>query len=162
MLHHEDIEPWDRILAPLVGLGGASVLLVAGLDARFHWSSGFAASIKVIAAITLTASFALGSWALIHNRFFSGVVRIQSDRGHHVVSTGPYAWIRHPGYAGGLVSYLAVPFLLDSVWAIVPAALFAATLVVRTSLEDKTLQARLAGYAEYSQRVRYRLFPGVW
>ncbi len=108
------------------------------------------------------AGFALGSYALIENRFFSGMVRIQTDRGHKVISSGPYAWIRHPGYTGALVSYIAAPVLLDAVWAFIPAILLSIVLVIRTHLEDETLQDRLVGYREYAEQVRFRLFPGIW
>ena len=96
------------------------------------------------------------------NRFFSGTVRIQTERGHHVVSSGPYRLVRHPGYAGGLLGYVLIPVLLDSLWAFLPAGLLATVMVIRTALEDRTLQAELSGYAEYAQKTRYRLVPGVW
>jgi protein-S-isoprenylcysteine O-methyltransferase Ste14 len=90
------------------------------------------------------------------------MVRIQTERGHQVVSTGPYRWMRHPGYAGALLAYLATPFFLDSQWAILPAIFISIVLVIRTSLEDRTLQEELPGYREYAGRVHYRLLPGVW
>lgn len=90
------------------------------------------------------------------------MVRIQADRGHRVVSGGPYRWIRHPGYAGALLAYLAAPFLLDSPWAFIPAALTAIVLLARTRMEDSTLQSELPGYRDYARRVRYRLLPGLW
>jgi protein-S-isoprenylcysteine O-methyltransferase Ste14 len=99
---------------------------------------------------------------LIENRFFSGVVRIQIDRGHHVISGGPYRWIRHPGYAGGLLTYLATPVFLDSVWAFLPALFITMVLVIRTTLEDRFLQDELDGYRDYVKRVHYRFLPGVW
>jgi protein-S-isoprenylcysteine O-methyltransferase Ste14 len=90
------------------------------------------------------------------------MVRIQTDRDHRVVSTGPYRWMRHPGYAGSLLAYLATPLFLDSRWAFLPAVLITVVLVIRTNLEDQTLQDELGGYREYAGRVRYRLLPGVW
>jgi protein-S-isoprenylcysteine O-methyltransferase Ste14 len=104
----------------------------------------------------------LGSWAIIENRFFSGVVRIQTDRGHKVVDTGPYRLVRHPGYAGALLAYFLTPILLDSIWAFVPVIFITVALVVRCRLEDETLQAELAGYKEFTQKTRYRLIPGIW
>jgi protein-S-isoprenylcysteine O-methyltransferase Ste14 len=162
MLQHADTKPWDNILSPLVGMGGGLVPLVAGLDARFGWSSAFSSAVKIASLVIFLVGYTLGGYALIENRFFSGVVRIQVERGHHVVSGGPYRWIRHPGYAGALLAYLASPFLLDSSWAILPAAFLSVVLVIRTALEDQTLQAELDGYQEYARRVRYRLLPGVW
>lgn len=161
-LRHEDAKPWDKKLAPLVGLGGALVPLVAGLDARFGWSAGFSLPIELAALAVLLAGHALASYALIENAYFSGMVRIQTDRGQHVVSSGPYRWVRHPGYAGALLAYLATPLLLDSTWALLPAIFLTVVLIVRTRLEDRTLQAELPGYRDYAQRVRYRLLPGVW
>jgi protein-S-isoprenylcysteine O-methyltransferase Ste14 len=100
--------------------------------------------------------------AMATNPFLKRTVRIQNDRGHVVVTSGPYRIVRHPMYAGGLLMVAAWPLLLGSVWSFIPLALIAATLVVRTALEDRTLQQELAGYADYAQRTRYRLFPGIW
>lgn len=161
-MQHEDAKSWDRRLAPLVSLGGCSVPIVAGLDARFDWSIPFSLPIKILALITILAGYALGSYALIENRFFSGMVRIQAERGYRVVSSGPYRWMRHPGYAGALGAYLATPLWLDSRWAFLPVVLITILLVIRTGLEDRTLQDELEGYREYTKRVRYRLLPGVW
>ncbi len=160
---HDDIQPWDKVLARLVGLGGALIPLTAGLDMRYGWSMlKLGLGWKVAAIVLMSAGFALGAWALMENRFFSGVVRIQKERGHHVVSSGPYAWVRHPGYAGALLTYLLSPLLLDSLWTFVPAGLLTILLIVRTALEDQTLQAELPGYQAYTRKTRYRLLPGIW
>lgn len=159
---HKDTKPWDRILAPLVGLGGALVPLAAGLEALAGGTVVFSLPLKIFALALITGGYAFGTWALYENRFFSGVVRIQSDRSQQVVSHGPYRFIRHPGYAGALLTYFATPILLESPWAFVPAVFFAIVLVLRTFLEDNTLQQELEGYREYAGRVRYRLVPGVW
>ena len=158
----EDAKPWDRFLAPSLALGSLFILLVAGLDRLFGWTDPFPLTVKAIALIVILLGYLLGSWALIENRFFSGVVRIQKERGHRVVSTGPYRFIRHPGYAGALWSYLATPVLLDSIWALIPALLLAGILILRTALEDRTLQEELPGYREYARRTRFRLIPGMW
>jgi protein-S-isoprenylcysteine O-methyltransferase Ste14 len=158
----ENAEPWDKVLAPLVGLGGGLIPLVVGLDARFGWSPEFSPWVKTVAFCALLAGYVLGTLALMENRWFSGVVRIQADRDQHVVSSGPYAWVRHPGYAGALVTYFATPVFLDAVTAYIPVALMAVALLVRTNLEDSTLQAKLPGYRDYASRVRYRLVPGLW
>lgn len=162
MQTRENAKAWDKTLAPIVALGGTLVALAAGLDARFGWSAGFGLPVELLALAVLVAGYALGSYALIENAYFSGVVRIQADRGQHVVSSGPYRWVRHPGYAGTLLAYLATPFLLDSTWALLPALFLTAVLIIRTRLEDNTLRAELPGYGEYAQRVRYRLVPGMW
>lgn len=158
---HEDAASWDKILARLVGLGGGLIPLVAGLDAAFGWSPTFGLPVKLVSLADILAGYALGSYALIENRYFSGVVRLQTERGHKVVSSGPYSWVRHPGYAGAPLTYLATPFFLDVVWAFVPVAIVSVALVIRTKLEDETLKEQLEGYREYAREVRHRLLPGV-
>jgi protein-S-isoprenylcysteine O-methyltransferase Ste14 len=105
---------------------------------------------------------AFSTWAMLENRFFSAVVRIQRDRNQTVVSTGPYRLVRHPGYAGGVVTYLATPFVLDAMWGWIPAALVILGVFIRTWLEDRTLQEELDGYKDYTQDVHHRLVPGIW
>ena len=161
-MQHENAKSWDKLLAPLLGLGGGLVLLVAGLDMLYDWSPTFSLSVKILSLVIILAGYALSSYALIENRFFSGMVRIQTDRGHQVVSSGPYRWIRHPGYAGPLLTYLATPFFLDSRWSLLAVLFFAVIIVIRTRLEDSTLQEQLPGYREYAQKVMYRLLPGIW
>jgi len=153
---------WDKILAPMLAFGNLLILIVAGLDRLFDWTLPFSPGTKIVALIVMLLGYLLGSWALIENRFFSGVVRIQTDRGHRVVSTGPYRLIRHPGYAGALWAYLAIPLLLDSAWAFIPALLLVGVLVLRTALEDRTLQEELPGYKEFARKTRFRLIPWVW
>lgn len=161
-MQREDAKPWDRFLSPAVGLGSGTIPLVAGLDALLGWSPTFSLPTRIVALAIILAGYALGTYALVENRFFSGVVRIQAERGHQVVSSGPYRWIRHPGYAGALLVYLATPLLLDSSWAFLPATLISILLVIRTHLEDQALQDELEGYREYAKRVRYRLLPRMW
>ena len=162
-MRHEDTKSWDQLLARLVGLGGAFIPLVAGLDARYGWTGQeFGLVAKLVALALIAAGFAIGSWALMENRFFSGVVRIQVERGHHVVTTGPYRWVRHPGYAGALLDYWLTPIFLDSLWTFIPVAALTVVLVVRTALEDRVLQAELPGYREYASKTPFRLLPGIW
>lgn len=161
-MKHENVFNWDKILAPLVVLGGGLIPLVVGLDELLNWSPAFSILIKIIALAIILTGYIWGSYALIQNRFFSGMVRIQSDRGHQVITSGPYRRMRHPGYTGAILTYLATPLFLDSGWAFVPAVFLVIVLVIRTSLEDKVLQVELEGYSEYADKVRYRLFPGVW
>jgi protein-S-isoprenylcysteine O-methyltransferase Ste14 len=130
----QDAKPWDRILAPTMALGSVVPLVVAGMDKLFGWTQPFELNLKIVSLVVVILGYALGSWALIENRFFSGVVRIQTDRGHHVVTTGPYRFVRHPGYAGAFWTYLATPVLLDSLWALIPTVLLIGVLVLRTSL----------------------------
>jgi len=161
-LRHEDAKHWDKALAPLLAVGSGLVPFVAGLDALDGRSPQFSLLAKTLSLALILAGYAFASWALIENRYFSGVVRIQTDRDHRVVSSGPYRWVRHPGYAGGLAAYLGTPFFLDSPWAFLPAVFLMIVLVIRTALEDRTLREELAGYKEYATRTRYRLLPGVW
>jgi protein-S-isoprenylcysteine O-methyltransferase Ste14 len=158
----KDVKSWDRVLAPLMALGGFLISLVAGLDVRFGVSQPFGLQIQLAALVVIIAAYAFGTWALIENRYFSSMVRIQTDRGHSVISSGPYRWVRHPGYAGTVVIYLAIPFFLNSVWALIPAVLLVIVSVVRTYLEDKVLQEELDGYKDYARQVRCRLVPGIW
>jgi len=158
----QDTKPWDKILAPLLALGSVFVAIVAGVDHLYRWTSSFAAWVHIATIIVMVLGYTFSSWALVVNRFFSGTVRIQTERGHHVVTEGPYRFVRHPGYAGALLGFVLIPLLLDSLWALIPAALLTIVVIIRTALEDATLQKELPGYAEYAQRTRYRLIPGVW
>jgi len=154
--------PWDRVQAPLMALGGTLIGVAAGLETRFGGSAGFPLPVQAGALCVVLAGLALGTWALLANPFFSGVVRIQADRGHHVVSAGPNRWLRHPGYAATLLAFAALPVFLNALWALAPAACLVAFGVARSALEDRFLQDGLDGYRKYAARVRYRLLPGVW
>jgi protein-S-isoprenylcysteine O-methyltransferase Ste14 len=145
-----------------MGLGGIMVMVIAGLDALFGWAPDFSLEVKIVSLVIILVGYTLTSYALIENRYFSGMVRLQTDRGQQVVSSGPYRWLRHPGYTGMMLVYLVTPLILDSAWAFLPAIFTLGLYVIRTALEDRFLQAELAGYRDYAQRVRYRLFPGVW
>jgi protein-S-isoprenylcysteine O-methyltransferase Ste14 len=159
----EDIKPWDRALSRIVGLVAPILnLIVAGLDKRWSWSPPLPAWVAPAAISLFVLAYSFSTWAMVANRFFSGVVRIQKERGHHVVSEGPYRIVRHPGYVGGVVAVIATPLLLGSLWGLISAAVYTAFVVLRTALEDRTLHEELPGYREYAQRTRYRMLPGVW
>ena len=154
---------WDKVLVGItVLLGPMAVWITAGLDDRFHWSSGIStwAFSGGVAAAVLAA--ALIAWAMRSNKFFSSVVRIQKDRGHTVIDGGPYRFIRHPGYAGMAIYLLATPLILGSYWALAPAAATVSVTVLRTAMEDSTLHHELDGYADYARKVRHRLLPAIW
>ncbi|MBK8026772.1 MAG: isoprenylcysteine carboxylmethyltransferase family protein [Chloroflexi bacterium] len=161
-MEREDMASWDKALAPLIGLSGLLVMVVAGFDARFGWSAPVHPALRAGGFLVFVLGQILGTYALLENRYFSGVVRIQTDRGHQVISSGPYRWVRHPGYVAGLLIYLGTPLYLSTLWAFVPAALITIVLIVRTRLEDRMLQDQLAGYRDYAGRVRSRLMPHVW
>ncbi|MGB0068047.1 MAG: isoprenylcysteine carboxylmethyltransferase family protein, partial [Isosphaeraceae bacterium] len=112
--------------------------------------------------VLLVAGLAGMTWAESVNKFFEQTVRIQTDRGHRVIDTGPYALVRHPGYVAACLLFMGMPLALGSLWALIPAVLSCLLLVLRTIWEDRTLRDELVGYEEYTQRVRYRLVPGVW
>jgi protein-S-isoprenylcysteine O-methyltransferase Ste14 len=154
---------WDMALLGVLALLMIAEYVVASLDVRNGWSPDLPAALQlaslVIAFLGLDVLFV---WSMISNAFFVGTVRIQTDRGHTVVSSRPYRFLRHPGYAGTLLLHLATPFMLNSLWALIPAGLTILIMVIRTYLEDKTLQAELPGYREYASRVLYRLVPGLW
>ncbi len=159
----KDAKRWDRRLLPLYGLSGFyAVPIVMGLDVgRFHWSElGLWAT--VLGTVLGALGWALVTWAMLVNRHFETIVRIQTDRGHRVISTGPYAVVRHPGYVGASLWALGSPVIAGSAFGLIPAGVTVLILILRTYLEDKTLRAELSGYAEYAQRIRYRLLPGIW
>ncbi len=161
-MDHNDTQPWDKVLVLLLGLGGALLPLVVGLEARFGQQPRFSLPLELASLLLFLAGMLLSSLALIENSYFSGTVRLQSERGQQVISSGPYAFMRHPSYSGALLTYLTTPLLLDSVWGFVAVAFLLVVLVVRTRLEDRFLQDNLPGYREYAARVRYRLIPGIW
>ena len=153
---------WDKVLIAIYGVFSVAVFAVAGLDAgRYGWSD-MAAVFRVLGVLGLVVEFWMIWWVMANNAFLSTVVRVQADRGHQVATTGPYRIVRHPMYVALILLWLATPLFLGSWWAMVPAALCIACLVVRTALEDRTLQAELPGYTEYAQQTRYRLLPGLW
>jgi protein-S-isoprenylcysteine O-methyltransferase Ste14 len=138
--------------------------VVAGLDCgRFHLSDTVPLPLKAVAFFVFAAAQVLAFWAMRVNRFFSSIVRIQSDRGQYVVTTGPYAFVRHPGYTAGILAIAASGIALGS-W--LAAAFVIATnvpfILRRLSVEDRVLRAQLAGYEHYAQSVRWRLLPGIW
>jgi protein-S-isoprenylcysteine O-methyltransferase Ste14 len=159
----ENVAGWDRLLAPAVSLvGPLTTLVVSALDGRFGWPVRMPLAVEMVGLVVAVAGYLMFTWSMASNKFFAGVVRIQTERGHTVETGGPYRYVRHPGYAGMIIFTLATPVLLGSVWGLIPAGLTVAVVVLRTTLEDRTLQAELGGYEEYAGQVRYRLVPGVW
>jgi protein-S-isoprenylcysteine O-methyltransferase Ste14 len=152
---------WDKTIAAISAPLAFSIYVVAGLDERLHWSAP-PLSVHVVGLLVVIGGSAFSSWAMLTNAFFSTTVRIQEDRGQTVVTEGPYRLVRHPGYLGWGLASFGLPLLLGAPWALIPAGLSAITSVVRTALEDRTLQEELPGYADYARRVRYRLLPGIW
>lgn len=159
----EGTKQWDRWLAPFSAALGTFVLwVVAGLELRFEWSTGMGLGAHLTGLVLSILGYGLFMWAMAANAFFAEGVRIQEERGHVVCADGPYRVVRHPGYAGALLSILGGPLLLGSWWGLIPAGLAAAGYVLRTALEDRTLLVELDGYTDYAKGTRYRLVPGVW
>jgi len=154
---------WDTAIMSSLGLVQLVRYIVAGLDQRHGWTGGLPAAAQIAALAVCALGYdLLFVWATASNAFFSQIVRIQPERGQTVVTGGPYRTVRHPAYIGAILYELAVPVLLASWWAMIPSGLAAILLILRTALEDRTLQAELAGYGDYAQRVRYRLVSGLW
>lgn len=152
----------DALLASLGFLGlYPGTLVAAGLDAG-RGGAGLPLPVQGLGFALFAAGYAFALWAMRVNPFFSTFVRIQRERGHAVVGEGPYAWVRHPGYAGTIVAHLALPAALGSPWAFLPALAGCALFVARTAREDRVLGEQLPGYDTYRRRVRWRLLPGVW
>lgn len=138
-------------------------LVIAGLDVgRFHWSGQIPLPLRATALAVYAVALAFSYWAMVTNRFFSSVIRIQSDRGHHVIDTGPYRVVRHPGYLGLIVASMAGGIVLGSWWSLLPLAVVAGVTVRRMAKEDAFLHRELAGYSTYAGVVRYKLVPGLW
>jgi protein-S-isoprenylcysteine O-methyltransferase Ste14 len=153
---------WDRAILSILRLTTLVRYILAGLDQRYGWTVGFPIAAQLAGLVVCVLSYALLAWSMTSNTFFSQIVRIQSDRGHAVVTHGPYHYVRHPAYVGMILFEPAMSALLASWWAIIAAGLCAILLILRTALEDRTLQAELPGYVDYAHQVHYRLLPGIW
>ena len=154
---------WDKIFWAFYGPTFFAIAIVASLDAgRFGWTPHLPVAVYIISGMVFVLSIFTYSWAMWVNRFFSSVVRIQKDRGQEVVQNGPYHFVRHPGYVGGILMAISTSLVLGSLWALIPAGVIFILLVIRTYLEDTTLQKELTGYADYAKKVRFRLLPGIW
>jgi protein-S-isoprenylcysteine O-methyltransferase Ste14 len=153
---------WDKALLAVILPAMVAVLPVAALDAaRFHWSA-VPAWAMLSGYVGVLAGIAVTGWAQAMNPYFEPGVRIQSERHQRVIDTGPYRFVRHPGYIAALFLFFGMALALGSFWALIPAALASVLLVLRTSWEDQLLRSELAGYDDYARRVRWRLLPGVW
>ncbi len=158
---HRGTKAWDKVLmVPLLGSFFA-VFPIAGFDARYGWSHA-PAWVVALGYALFAFGYGVSIWVYTVNKFAEPSVRIQSDRGHRVIDTGPYAIVRHPLYVAAVLLLAGIPLALGSYWALIPAAVGTVGLIVRTLLEDRTLQRELEGYKEYASRIRYRLIPGVW
>ncbi len=158
---HAGVKTFDKAF---IGLWLAISLItpvVAGLDKRLGWSS-IPIVMLYCGAVVMVLSYTLATWAMIENEYFEQFVRIQTDRTHQVVTSGPYQIVRHPGYAGAILGALSTPLILGSWYTFIPAGVAALLFIIRTALEDRTLRQELEGYESYTQQTRYRLLPGLW
>jgi protein-S-isoprenylcysteine O-methyltransferase Ste14 len=163
VIKREGSRLWDEILMRASNLVVLIAMpIVAGFDVgRLHWSNLDFAFVFPGFVLLILSTFLL-NWAMAVNPFFEPTVRIQKDRDHKVIANGPYNIVRHPGYLAGLAYIFSAPLIIGSVFAFVPAGVYMILVLVRTSLEDRTLCEELIGYTEYSKKVRYRLFPWIW
>jgi len=160
---HPDAKSWDKVIMPLAaGLLPLAGWIIAGLNLRWGWQPSMGRSWQLAGFLLTVFGHAIVVWAMSANTFFSPQVRIQTERGHTVANTGPYKFIRHPGYVGAIIFTVGVPILLGSWWALIPNIAAVILFIIRTALEDKTLIEELPGYTDYEQRVKYRLIPGFW
>jgi len=153
---------WDKAFMWISTVVFIPYLVLPGLDAvRYQWSV-VPMVIQVAGFAGIIVSLLLIFWVLRENPFLSRVVEVQTERSHRVITTGPYRYVRHPMYTGVLVLFFCIPQALGSFWTLIPAALLAVLILVRTLLEERTLYEELEGYSTYAARVRYRVFPGIW
>lgn len=158
----ENTKNWDKVILVVYTFLLLGMLILAGLDAgRFRWAPA-PLPLQVLGWVGAVFAGWMVFGAISVNTYLSRMVRIQDDRGHRVIDRGPYARLRHPMYLGVIVLMLSIPLLLGSSWALIPGGLIGALFILRTALEDRTLIEELPGYREYTARVRYRLFPGIW
>jgi protein-S-isoprenylcysteine O-methyltransferase Ste14 len=156
------VRPWDKLVLTIIFTGFFLLFFLPGIDAvRYQWSH-VPLPLKIIGFVGLIVGNGLMFWVLKTNPYPSAAVEVQKDRGHKVITTGPYQYVRHPMYVGGILMAFSTPLALGSLLTFIPVIITTAAVVVRTHLEDKTLHEELDGYAAYAERVKYRLFPGVW
>jgi protein-S-isoprenylcysteine O-methyltransferase Ste14 len=151
----------DKIFMMVLGPVAMIWLIVMGLDQRYQWS-GMSFGIQVLGLVLFVLSLVISFWVMQENTFAAPVVKIQAERGHQVIRTGPYAFVRHPMYSGVIFFFLGVALLLGSWWGAAITPVFIGLFAVRTVIEEKTLIAGLQGYQDYTGQVRYRLLPGIW
>lgn len=160
---HKDQKSWDKGIMFLFLIAGIGLYIVPGFDVlRYGWSEPLPMWMRIVAMLIHLPCLVLLAWVMRENTFLAQVVKIDKERGHQVITTGPYAWVRHPMYTIMIVLLFAVPIALGSRYALILAVLLTLLLVVRTYLEDRTLHAELEGYVEYAKQTPYRLVPWVW
>lgn len=158
----DNVKKWDKVLTSISIIPSILMFVFCGLDYRFHWTGDIDAVIKIIGFVLFFFGSLIFTWSMLSNKFFSTLVRLQTDREHKVATEGPYKYIRHPGYLGYILFSLAIPIALGTFWGLILSGTTSILLIIRTSLEDATLKKELPGYAEYTEDVKYRLIPFLW
>lgn len=160
---HKEQKIWDKMLMLLFFITGIGLYLIPGFDVmRYEWSEPLPVWMKIIAMLVHLPCFLFLGWVMRENTFLSQVVKIDKDRDHQVVTTGPYALVRHPMYTVVIVLLFAVPVALGSRYSLILAVFLTLLIIIRTYLEDRTLHAELEGYPAYAKQTQYRLIPGIW
>jgi protein-S-isoprenylcysteine O-methyltransferase Ste14 len=153
---------WDKAILLISTVVFVPYLILPGLDAvRFQWSS-VPPLIKIVSFVGIILSYILLFWVMRENTYLSRIVEIQKERGHRVITTGPYQYVRHPMYFGVIVLSICIPVALGSLWSLIPGAVLTLLILIRTYLEDKTLREELQGYSSYAEKVKYKIIPGIW
>lgn len=157
----ENTKTFDKVFYALMIPITLGILIIAGLDFRYEWST-MPFEVSLLGVLIFIPAGTFGLWAMAVNSYFSTTVRIQEERGHQVCSSGPYKIVRHPGYVSFILGILGMPLILGSCWALIPGSVSTLLIILRTALEDRSLQQELPGYKEYTTMTRYRLVPLVW
>ncbi len=158
----KDAKKWDKVLTSINIIPTILLYVCSGLDYRFNLTGNVNILINITGLVLSFSGAMLFTWSMISNKFFSTLVRLQTERKHIVATGGPYRFVRHPGYVGYIIMSFATPIALGTLWGLIFSGITGILLIIRTALEDNTLKRELAGYAEYAEEVKYRLIPFLW
>ncbi len=158
----DNVKKWDKILTTINVIPILGIYILCGLDYRFNWSIGVNICINIVGLLFTFLGAMLFTWAMVSNKFFSTLVRLQTERGHQVATSGPYRFVRHPGYVGYIIMSLATPLALGTLYGLIMSGIITLIFIIRTVLEDKTLNNELNGYSDYSEKIKYKLIPFIW
>jgi len=158
----KDAKKWDKVLTSINIIPTILLYVCSGLDYRFNLTGNVNILINITGLVLSFSGAMLFTWSMISNKFFSTLVRLQTDRKHIVATGGPYRFVRHPGYVGYIIMSFATPMALGTLWGLIFSGITGILLIIRTALEDNTLKRELARYDEYAEKVKYRLIPFLW
>jgi protein-S-isoprenylcysteine O-methyltransferase Ste14 len=151
----------DKLFVPVLGTAFLGWFVLIGIDHRLHGGE-FSHPLQIFGLALLLASTVFVMWVMRVNSFAAPLVKVQSERGHRVISGGPYAWVRHPMYSGAIIFFIGIPLLLGSLWGLIATPVLALMFAIRVNIEERTLREGLEGYNAYTSQVPYRLLPGIW